>query len=315
MAAIGWSRILTLPSETKGLTGEDGARYAEGFVSSMMLDRQREVVHQATLLRAYEARQGMPYLRDHNPEKAVGWTQEWEVWQDKVHVRNKLVPHSTEIERSPARLFADDLFDLLNIGTPVSQSIGFNPVDKADWSKSGEEVNGVWWWGGEKGMFDIEMLETSAVMIGANREADLHMAKGLGLSLDQPWTDDPALSKEQREDVRFTEDFTVAAGRIEAARNIVRHWVKEGRALSPEILDLLVNPMTMQAEILRAGRMLSDRNREAVQAAYDALGDLLRRDDESPARQPAEEVPGSTLGFLDYPVRARTSLFDQPVPR
>ena len=308
-----WSRILTLPSETKGYMTDDGLRHTEGFVSSMRKDRQREVVHQDTLLRAYEAAAGMPYFRDHSPEKAIGAVSEWEKWQDKVHIRTDLVPKATPEDNTLPRRLADDLFDLLQINTPVSQSIGFNPIDIGDWSKSGEEVNGVWWWGGEDGMKDFEMLETSAVMIGANRDADLHMAKGLGLTLDQPWLDeDAALSKEQREEKRLIEDITRATGATEAARNYVRHLQREGRALSPETLELIANPIANLAEVVRAGRVLSARNRTAVLDAIDALTDVVRRDDESRNREDANEAEAA-LGFLD--VTLKESLLDLPLSR
>ena len=74
--------------------------------------------------------------------------------------------------------------------------------------------------------------------------------------------------------------------------------------------------MVMQAEIVRAGRMLSEANRSAVQAAIDALVELIARDDASPARAPREDVPGSEVrSVLDLQVGSGRSVLDLLVAR
>ncbi len=363
-----FTRILTLPMVVKATTDSDGARVLEGFASSPLEDRQGEVVSQKALLRSFERTGPIPYFRDHDSRRAIGYVEAASIKDGKLYTRAKIVPPGKMAD-------ADDLWALLEIGTPVSQSVGFNPL--GTWNDSGEDVEGVWHWGGKDGSKDVEWLELSSVMIGANREADLHMAKGLGLDLALPtppataphhksWGDlsaedinrqilaqlnspgkyrywitelfetycilvdsddgkhyrvafaivdgnvvlgeraevtqewvevrlsyDGVLTQEEREELRFADDLTAAGKRLEAARNICRHWVKGGRALSPDALDAVLSPMSMIPEILRAGRVLSDKNRTAVLAALEALTEVVQRDDESRAssNKPAAEEP------------------------
>jgi hypothetical protein len=479
-----FTRILTLPMVVKATTDSDGARVLEGFASSPLEDRQGEVVSQKSLLRSFERTGPIPYFRDHDSRRAIGYVEAASIKDGKLYTRAKIVPPGKMAD-------ADDLWALLEIGTPVSQSVGFNPL--GTWDDSGDDVDGVWHWGGKDGAKDFEWLELSSVMIGANREADLHMAKGLGLDLTLPtppaqppattdpheltdplpvvvrdvvpcptewvcphcdkvihekhlaatqrgddldwqhrdcggrvllpasqsatppapaprhksWGDlsaedinrqidaqlnspgkirywvvelfetycilsddndgkhyrvsfalvdgnvvlgervevtqewvevrlsyDGVLTQEEREELRFSDDLTAAGKRLEAARNICRHWVKGGRALSPESLDAVLSPMSMIPEILRAGRVLSDKNRTAVLAALEALTEVVQRDDESRAssNKPAAEdtvdddttkgitqerdsAPDTAASILDAPwktERRQRSLLDLP---
>jgi hypothetical protein len=405
-----FTRILTLPMVVKATTDSDGARVLEGFASSPLEDRQGEVVSQKALLRSFERTGPIPYFRDHDSRRAIGYVEAASIKDGKLYTRAKIVPPGKMAD-------ADDLWALLEIGTPVSQSVGFNPL--GTWNDSGEDVEGVWHWGGKDGSKDVEWLELSSVMIGANREADLHMAKGLGLDLALPtppapahhhkswghlsaedinrqilaqlntpgkyryWVDelyetyfilsdsddgkhyrvsfaivdgnvvlgeraevtqewvevrlsyDGVLTQEEREELRFADDLTAAGKRLEAARNICRHWVKGGRALSPDALDAVLSPMSMIPEILRAGRVLSDKNRTAVLAAIEALTEVVQRDDESrvSSNKPAAEesvdddtakgitqerdsAPNKADSILDAPYvapRRQRSLLDLPV--
>lgn len=89
--------------------------------------------------------------------------------------------------------------------------------------------------------------------------------------------------KEASEEARFLADLEAAAGRWEACRNITRHWSKGGRVPSPEVLDRVLSSMGLPLELLKAGRVLSASNREAVTRARDACDEVLSRDDESRA--------------------------------
>jgi len=290
-----FSRICTMPSEVKALTDDaDGARYVEGIASSGALDRHGEVVNQVALHRAFQGAfartgKGLPYLRDHWTWNVIGKVVDFSLDGDRVVTRAKLLPPG----KSQA---ADELFNILEADIPLSQSIGFNPLpgrNAWDFSRSGgEDDDGVWHWGGPQGDKDFDLLELSAVTIGANMDADLQLGKSLGLAMDRPW-----LRKEDRiiagvaladledpEELRFYDDLDRALKALIGIDNIARHWLKEGRALSPETLEALMSPIISIADVLKAGRVLSDRNREAVIAAKAALDDVLARDDASRSR-------------------------------
>jgi hypothetical protein len=196
----------------------------------------------------------------------------------------------------------------------MSQSIGFNPLPgrKGPWdfSKSGDEDDdGVWHWGGQKGDKDFDLLELSAVTLGANPDADLQLGKSLGLDMRRPWVHDfderivagiALKDVEDPEELRFLEDACRSLGSLTGMDNILRHWAKEGRALSPELLDALLSPMSKLAEVLKAGRVLSDKNREAVTAAITALQEVLVRDDESRGRGNGSEAEGEGQKYTGF---------------
>jgi len=295
MATPAFTRIFTFPTEVKGFFDETAGRIVGGRVSSGQTDRQNERVHQAALLRAYERRGVMPYLFQHNQERPIGTLTEYGMEGESVVTKASLFDQGKSE-------FADLIWTCVTHqpAVPISQSIGFNPVDREDWTSSGDKVDGIWTWGGADGAKDIDLIETSACVIGANREADLHIAKALGLELEQPWVDDD-LTQEEREEKRFVEDITRAAGGLEGADNIIRHWGKSGRAPSPEALELLLSPMSSLASILKAGRVLSASNRTAVTAAIDALQEVVARDDESRSRASAQDEAGKGKSIFDLP--------------
>ena len=107
-----FARILTLPTVTKAVTGDDGARYMEGLASSQEIDRQNEVVSQKALLRAFE-RNTVPYFREHDCRRAIGYVERAQLVDGGLSIRAKVVPEGAMAD-------ADDLWALLKIGTPVS---------------------------------------------------------------------------------------------------------------------------------------------------------------------------------------------------
>ncbi len=185
-----------------------------------------------------------------------------------------------------------------------------------------------------------ELFETYCILVDSDdgkhyRVAfaivDGNVVLGERAEVTQEWVEvrlsyDGVLTQEEREELRFADDLTAAGKRLEAARNICRHWVKGGRALSPDALDAVLSPMSMIPEILRAGRVLSDKNRAAVLAALEALTEVVQRDDESRATasdKPAAEdtadgtsAPNKADSILDAPYvapRRQRSLLDLPV--
>lgn len=194
-----------------------------------------------------------------------------------------------------------------------------------------------------------ELFETYCILVDSDdgkhyRVAfaivDGNVVLGERAEVTQEWVEvrlsyDGVLTQEEREELRFADDLTAAGKRLEAARNICRHWVKGGRALSPDALDAVLSPMSMIPEILRAGRVLSDKNRTAVLAAIEALTEVVQRDDESrvSSNKPAAEesvdddtakgitqerdsAPNKADSILDAPYvapRRQRSLLDLPV--
>jgi len=312
MPATAFQRICTVPSEVKAVVAPDGSRYVEGVASSATRDRQGEIVNQAALERAFKSAfgrtgKGLPYLRDHWTSSVVGKVVEYELREGSIWTKAKLVPHGL----LPA---ADELVTLLEADIPMSQSIGFNPIPSRkgpwDFSKSGDEDDdGVWHWGGREGDKDFDLLELSAVTMGANPDADLQLGKSLGLDMRRPWVRDfderivagiALKDVEDPEELRFLEDACRSLGSLTGMDNILRHWAKEGRDLSPELFDALLSPMSKLAEVLKAGRVLSDKNREAVAAAVAALQDVLVRDDESRNRGSATEADGESQKYSGF---------------
>jgi hypothetical protein len=158
-------------------------------------------------------------------------------------------------------------------------------------------------WGGVSGAAGaLAGARTEVAIPDAERAAVVAHVARYYEAFDKPLPDalkafNPSTTDAEREELRFNDDLTAASKRFEAARNIVRHWVKGGRALSPDALDLLLSPMGMIPEILRAGRVLSDQNRTACMTARDALTDVLQRDDESRGRTVDEsgDVPAEPV--------------------
>ena len=304
-----FSRILTLPTEMKYLGEPDpatGKRFVEGIISSGRIDRQGEVVHPAALNRALAnaftrtGGKGIPYLRDHYASAVIGKVIEFERRGDTTWTKAELLPAGKSA-------LADELVALLDADIPLSQSIGFNPAVTAgaapwDWKQSASrDDNDTLHWGGLEGEKDFDLLEVSAVTFGANTDADLQLGKSLGLNMDRPWAQaiearvlfGIAMAEvEDPEEFRFFDDADRALKALTGMDNITRHWAKDGRALSPEVLDALLSPISKACEIVKAGRVLSDKNRGAVTSAIAALQEVLKRDDAS--RGTPDEAPADT---------------------
>ena len=366
------SRIWTYEVENvKFDKQEDGSRTITGVASSARQDRQKEVVNPRCLLRqlkkAQDERGGLILTWQHRLDMPLGYVTDFGQKDGKVWTTSKVLPEGKRAE-------CDLLISLLEIGAPFSQSLGFNSIDRSDLGKSGDyDGDHVWHWGGTgDGVKDIDLIELAAVTVGANQDATLHLAKGMGLDTDLPgvvvekswgdlsdndirnaiyahlqpaqgdksagqdWSLDalyedhciarnysdnktfrltftvmdgevqfgekvqveqvwveskgvlrPAIvpekgdEREQYEEQRFLDEVKTMTGLLERARNMTRHWSKEQREPSQEILDQVLRPVGFAVEVLRAGRVLSDANRAAIIAAEEALREVLGRDDAS----------------------------------
>jgi hypothetical protein len=96
------------------------------------------------------------------------------------------------------------------------------------------------------------------------------------------------------EEVRFETSLTIGKQNWTGAANIVRHWAGEGRVLSPVYVESAVSTITEASAVLKAGRVLSAANRGKVEAAKQALEDVLGADDASRAAQD-ERAQGNAL--------------------
>jgi HK97 family phage prohead protease len=91
--------------------------------------------------------------------------------------------------------------------------------------------------------------------------------------------------QEIMEECIFAENMGAAKGSLAGCLSIVPHWVKVGRVIVPEHLDTLAGITADVADaISKAGRVLSAANRTAVEAAVNALQDVLAKDDASAGR-------------------------------
>lgn len=420
MGTEAFSRIYTwaIEAETVKVAQEDdGSRTVYGVASSGREDRMREIVHPKALLRQYakakSGRGGMPLLFMHDFKLPVGCVKDFGEQDGKVWTKSTILPAG---KLTPAGQAADMIVDLIQLGMPWAQSVGFNPSDRADLLKSGDYTDSrVWCWGGvADGAKDFDLLETSVVTVGANQDATLHLAKGMGLDTDlpsetkavlafgdlpaapvgHPWDESEARANVAKwassdgsgakgkvdfdkykqaflyqdeakaeefggykypvadvfdgelkavwgavaaampylrrtgggsgltpddaqacegvlkqyymkfgkdfptqkgagdyiwlcgeadlaEEARFLSDLHEASGLFERTKNMLAHYAKDQGDPSQRVLSVALRPVSMAAEVLRAGRVLSDPNRAAVLAARDALSEVLGRDDAS----------------------------------
>ena len=115
------------------------------------------------------------------------------------------------------------------------------------------------------------------------------------------------------EEARFLSDLHEASGLFERTENMLKHYAKDEGDPSQHVLSVALRPVSMAAEVLRAGRVLSDPNRTAVLAARDALSEVLARDDTSRGRTQGGDEPAAaeTPKGIDW---RRSLLGDLAVP-
>lgn len=174
---------------------------------------------------------------------------------------------------------ADRVWAAIADGRVRSFSVGFNGKYTEEWGFYNETTK-AWVW--ER----ADLREIAVVPIPANASAVFEVAKSLGLSLYKP-DESTVLAAEE---ARCMENLERLRGASEGISNIVRHWAKAGHGdPSAAVVDGAVRPITVLADILKAGRVLSAANRAAVESARDALGEVLAKDDASRQTPEAEE--------------------------
>lgn len=176
-----------------------------------------------------------------------------------------------------------------------SLSVGFNAQYSPEYGYQNEET-GAWHW-----TQNGKLLEISPVTFPACQNARFAVAKAAGFELTDK--DTPAESEEDRA-VRNLEKLANAA---ESLGNISRHWAKEGGGPSAEMAGTAVRSIIAAMGILKAGRVLSAANREAVEGAITALQEVLARDDAS-REKPEDDAKGAGVLRVVLPEPPRVTL-------
>lgn len=161
-----------------------------------------------------------------------------------------------------------------------SYSVGFDGRYTAEWGRDVIEEDGVVWeW------TRAALKEIAIVPLPANAAAQFSIAKSLGIT-QQP------RDKRAAEDARVLSDLERMEGACEAIRNCVRHWAKAHTgAPSDEVVARAVSPITVLAEIVKAGKVLSATNRAAVEGAVESLQGALSALQEVLSRDGAGTAP------------------------
>ena len=279
--AVPFSRLaVTYACELKAARGPDtpaGRRtlQVEGWASTEQVDRSQEVIHTSFF------RDSLPTFRA-NPQL---WWQHWYplgLWDEVelregqgLYVRGRMIALSDADETSMAQV---------EEGIVRSMSVGFNLSKPRP--ECGYAEDGVWHWteGGD-------LMEVSLVSIPCNPGATMQVAKSLHLALPQEPEDEEFGDIDDPEERRVRSELKRLAGATEALRNFARHVTKDGGAPSAEVIAAALSPISDAVEIAKAGRVLSDRNREAVLSARDALNEVLERDDASRGSAEGEQEP------------------------
>mgnify|MGYP002682465111 CR=1 FL=1 len=271
---------VTYACELKAAKGPDtpaGRRtlQVEGWASTEQVDRSQEVIHTSFFRDSLETFKANPQL----------WWQHWcpvGLWDEVelregqgLYVRGRMIAVSEAEEPCMA---------LVEEGIVRSMSVGFNLSKPRP--ECGYAEDGVWHWteGGD-------LMEVSLVSIPCNPGATMQVAKSLHLSLPQEAEDEEFGDIEDPEERRVRSELKRLAGATEALRNFARHVTKDGGAPSAEVIAAALSPISDAVEIAKAGRVLSDRNREAVLSARDALNEVLERDDASRGSAEGEQEP------------------------
>lgn len=304
--APAFERITVLPFEMKSYEAASGVFV--GLASTPQVDRAGEVVS-ADAMRESAARymQNPVITMAHDTWEPIGRGLSVNV-TDAGTLLEGYVTDKTERGQVARGLLEDKILRSLSIGfNPYSRSYGAHPDGTADYeilSKDADPgvVNSTLVWK------RIDWLETAICAIPCNPGASIQLAKSMGLEMRDPRGGQP-----QEEEARFLSNVERVEKGAESIRNILRHWTKEGRDLSPEVVQRLsvaydvfaeavpeTDPVTKAIRealaVAKAGRVLSSANRTAVNGAMTALQEVCDRDDASRAGDDTATDEGKHAG-------------------
>ncbi|NMC35304.1 MAG: hypothetical protein GYA36_23030 [Veillonellaceae bacterium] len=242
-----------------------------GWASTEDVDRTNEVIHSTFFAESLDQFRANPRMFWQHQVNIGVWDQV-EVAQEGgvrgLRVSGRIIDLSDAGDGLSPYAMAQ-----VEEGMVRAMSVGFNIA--APRMECGYREGDVWHW-----VRNGQLMEVSLVDMPCNPGAIIDAAKSLHLSLRSL----DEFDGEDAEEARVRADLKRLTGAAESLRNISRHWAKtDGGALSAEVLTEALSPISVLAELAKAGRVLSGANRTAVEAARDALNEVIARDDASRA--------------------------------
>ena len=231
-----FERLAVMAMEVKEM--DQASRQFLGLASTPQVDRAGEVVASEAMEAAIDNYMSNPVITwMHDSSRPIGKAISTKMVRAQGGKQTQI-----EVQLTDKTEAARDAWGLIEDGIVKSLSIGFNPRggkkkgDPPAYDMDGETL--VW--------RSIDWLETAVVSIPCNAGAQITFAKGLGLDMLKPETE-----QDLTEEERFFSDLARCKGGAEAVRNITKHWRKDGRVLSPEHLEHLLAAQAMLAEALQ----------------------------------------------------------------
>jgi hypothetical protein len=330
-----FERLAVVPWEMKSFDAAQGVFV--GIASTPQVDRMGEVVSSDAMREAAERYLRNPVITDSHG-RAIGKGLRVEV-TDAGTLLEGYVTDKTEQGRDVRGLLEDGIFRSLSIGfNPYSRSYGPHPDGTADYelvspSEKPSSTTGYgfgpWFSENQDTLVwkRIDWMETAVCAIPCNPGASIQLAKSMGLDMPD-LRDDSDL-----EQTRFLANVERVRTAALSISNIRKHWQKEGADLCPEQLAALMGAFEQLADLLeihpqqrnlfaalavaKAGRVLSQANRTAVDNAVAALQEVIAKDDASrstPADGDADGDDGKSAGpcVLLLPEKPRLTLPQRP---
>ena len=177
--------IMSLQAEVRAIKETDRGdtiRVVEGTASTQARDRYKTRLSAAALERAIPGYMRNPvYCFNHDWSLPIGTVEHAERRGDTIFTRAVLM------DKDAGDALTDAVWARIERGVIKAQSIGWN----GDWKTEGEvDKDGTFWWGKRDGSGTLDWVDTSAVTVPGNSEADdLRVARSLGLDDSQPWLD------------------------------------------------------------------------------------------------------------------------------
>lgn len=252
-----FERIGMMPFETKSFDPATGVFV--GLASTPQVDRMREVVSAEAMREAADRYMKNPVITDHHGG-AIGRGLKVEV-TDAGTVLEGYVTDKTQQGRDIRGLLEDKILRSLSIGfNPYSRSYGPHEDGTPDYelvpaSEKPAATDGYGYkpWYSENAdtlvWKRIDWMETAICAIPCNPGATITLAKSMGIDMAEIKGVD-TMTAAEKEEARFLADLERVRTGAVSVDNIVRHWKKEGRDLSPEYIAKLSEAHTQLAALL-----------------------------------------------------------------
>lgn len=250
-----FERLSMLEFHTKSFDPTTGVFV--GLASTPQLDRFRESVSAEAMREAAERYMKNPIITwQHDLDEPIGKGLSVEV-TDAGTILKGYITDKTEDGCKVRGLLEDGIVRSLSIGfNPYSRSYGPHPDGTPDYevTEEGEDQRPRMTWK------RIDWLETAVCSVPCNPGATITLAKSLGIDMapvsepeaapEAAPASEPELTKAEREEARFLSDVERVRTGAVSVGNIVRHWRKEGRDLSPAIIAGLSEAVTELRTVL-----------------------------------------------------------------